>query len=1110
MTTLEQYEGVDEILGRLEAVRARRWMLRLLASAAAVATVVVGSLLIVAAALGYWADQPPAALRWAMLVAACGLWALAIVWFALRSLLWRENHAQTARFIEENLPELRNDLINSILLSHDEGQASFELVQKAIGESARRSARIDMRKSISRKSLKRWALAGGIVTAFLAAFALLQPGPFKRGLLAAMTPTRYVPAFNAIELVGAIEPGDATVFAGEPLAIKARIVNKAGRAYDARVVIAGSPNPRPMSAGESNTTFTLPLDKVDQTFRYAVRIGGSRWPTDRPWYTVKVIRKVEVEGMDIRYDYPAYTKRPARTVKNAGRIKATVGTKATVTLRLSGSAPAAWIEMQDGQATSMTRSPGGRSFSGTIAVNKDDAYRLVLKDSAGRALQYLPDLNGEGSPDVHSPAGLARLKGYYGIRAVPDSAPQIAFLTPNRDTTVSPGGKLATQIQVSDDFALTAVRFYAGLEGKPAKEIHAYLVANSMKKGRFEYTLGLTGYAENSVVVYYATATDNRVLPGLAGPQTTTTRRFRILVQDAEKLAAEKARRYEQLRNRLMAILKLQLAQQVNTEICLKKHTLLDQIKATGGEIHAGQRNIRVEMIDLVDKFPFDAEMIPVQQAIALLANNEAAVAVSQAQVVAQLSDFARRDGTCGLLAATQKKITDMLEDLLAVLPSLAGKADAKQDRPAGDDLPPEVRERLAKLKADLDKFIDAQKKIIQASDRLTKKAVDDFTAEDEKLLRELIARQDKWEKFLNEAFTDFSKMAQQDFSNPVLLEELVSVKSDVTMAKDALKKKAIEIATAIEDNGIENAKTLTANLEKWLPDEPDTIKWSQEDPAGGQENVEQPELPKELEDLVGDLLEQEEDLFDEMDDITGKYTMSGDKGIGWDAMDGPISNMNAQGVTGNQLPNTNEMGGRSGEGRQGKSTGEFVEDKAVGKGGRRTPTRVSPEPFQKGQVDDKSTDPAGGATGGGKLSGAGGEGLEGPVPAPLAKELQRLAGRQATLINRAEKHRAKYKPNDYRNFKLTEIITLMNRVRNDLENNRYRNVLRARHKTLSAIRRAQLLLTGKVSVSADTTSAMPKRVSNDISDAMNGKLPAEYEDVLREYFRRLSEQGGK
>ena len=35
----------------------------------------------------------------------------------------------------------------------------------------------------------------------------------------------------------------------------------------------------------------------------------------------------------------------------------------------------------------------------------------------------------------------------------------------------------------------------------------------------------------------------------------------------------------------------------------------------------------------------------------------------------------------------------------------------------------------------------------------------------------------------------------------------------------------------------------------------------------------------------------------------------------GWSAGDGPISDMSAKGVTGNLLPNQNEVGGRSGEG---------------------------------------------------------------------------------------------------------------------------------------------------------------------------------------------------
>jgi hypothetical protein len=215
---------------------------------------------------------------------------------------------------------------------------------------------------------------------------------------------------------------------------------------------------------------------------------------------------------------------------------------------------------------------------------------------------------------------------------------------------------------------------------------------------------------------------------------------------------------------------------------------------------------------------------------------------------------------------------------------------------------------------------------------------------------------------------------------------------------------------------------------------------------------------------------------------------------------------MNAQGVTGNQLPNSNELSGRSGEGRQGKSSGEFVEDKAVGKGGRRTPTRLTPEPFQKGEINDQSTEPAGGSTGGGKLSGSGGEGLEGPVPPPLQKEMQRLAGKQADLISRGRKFLENYKQGDYGSFKLLQTITLLDRVHDDLENNRYQNALRQRPTIMDALSQTKLALTNDVKVQADTSAQMPKYVKDGLNDAMKGKIPEEYRDVLEEYYKRLSE----
>jgi len=1103
MTTLPQYTGMSDIFRQLDDIRGRRWALRLATGALTVAAIVLAAVLVLGLALGYWPDQPPVALRWALLALAALAAVGGLGWFVLRPAVWRQNPAQTARFIEQALPELRNDLINSVLLARDKDQVSPELVQLAIHEALRRSKRVNVRESLSTRPLSRGVLVTGIIAVAVAAFAIFQPGPFRRGLLGAIVPTAYVERVNDIELVQILPEDGATCFVGETVTILATIRNGEHLPYRGEVIVKDAGPPKPMFPANGHTTFSLPLPKVQQSFEFAVRIGESRWPADKPYFKVNVLKRVQIAGLDLRYEYPPYTKLEPKTVANAaGAIEAPLGTKMTITLRTASPVKQVTLDHQALGRKAMRPGPGRRSFSADLLVEGNGAYRILLEDTR----QQLPDPEVQ-TKDTFSAAGQSLLKGYYRIHALPDEPPKIEFVSPNRDTTVPPGGTLATTVRVYDKYGLSGASFYAGKEGTEPKEVHKYTVTGTNKAERAHTYKLPEGLVKGDVIVYYATVTDNRNLPDIGGPQTTTSGRFKILVQDAAEAAAEKAKRYDELRKKLLAILHMQESQRVNTGICWKQHKTLDKVLATAGEVVAGQKKIRAALIEVAEKFPFDKSMVTVQQAVAILANNEARLAIDQAGIVAKLSAIDQRPKPCETLAATQDKILDTLQTLLAIMPSLANKETPKKESPESDDIPPDAMEKLQALDKKLEEFLEDQKKVIAASERLTKKPMDNFNAEDEALLKELAATEDKWEKFMNEAFADFSKMVEQDFANPAMLKELMAVKSDITMAKDALTKKATEIATAAEDGALGGGEEIKDNLEKWLPDEPDRIKWAMESMPDDQGKIELPELPTELEDLVGDLLEQEEELFEDMDDLTARAASSGSDGIGWDAMDGPISNMGAQGVTGNQLPNTNELSGRSGEGRSGKSSGEFVEDKAVGKGGRRTPTRLTPEPFQKGQVNDTSTEPPGGATGGGKFSGSGAEGLEGPVPPEVKKEMPRLASKQASLINKAEHLKGAFKVNDYASFKFLQAITLMNRVQRDLGKGRYQNVLRARNQTLAALRQSKLRI-GTIDVTEDTSGAMPKYVRDDIADAMKGKLPEEFKDVLEHYYRRLSENG--
>jgi hypothetical protein len=47
------------------------------------------------------------------------------------------------------------------------------------------------------------------------------------------------------------------------------------------------------------------------------------------------------------------------------------------------------------------------------------------------------------------------------------------------------------------------------------------------------------------------------------------------------------------------------------------------------------------------------------------------------------------------------------------------------------------------------------------------------------------------------------------------------------------------------------------------------------------------------------------------------------------------------------------------------------------------------------------------------------------------------------------------------------------------------------------------------IEISEDSSEAMPKYIRKNISDARNSKLPPEYQKILEEFYKRLSEQGG-
>jgi hypothetical protein len=784
-------------------------------------------------------------------------------------------------------------------------------------------------------------------------------------------------------------------------------------------------------------------------------------------------------------------------------------------LRMRPSVPIAGGHvMSEGQQFTGRVEHGGQLLVVKMPLLKNTSFTIHLFNDAGHT---------DPSPRVNR------------VRVLPDKEPTVELLKPPLQSSVKPGEDTAVMIRSTDDHGIGRVRLEmkvtktepeggqpAGPEGLTADKVFATTVQEwtefaSRSAVVLHHRLGLPAdrFQPGQTVLVRAVAWDTRNF-GEYGfdlkPQETASGWHAIRIVDPVVEATAQMEQLDSLRGAIWKILETQIRARVRAGMLLKSGDL-EEAAAMAAEVRGEQIEVQKMSIELVKSIGDDQrdQRQTIKRILNQLAFGEMLQAVELCDSLMKIRSLDGFQRPVPPLSDKQDRIIEILRGLLDVARQAQTEELTEMTKRPGGDLPPDVQEKLKEAMDKLDEFLEQQKKVIEASENLAKKPVEDFTEEDEQLLKTLAATESDWSKFMNELVTDLSKLPEQDFANASMLTELNEVQTELKMAEDALLKKTADIAVPLEQLGAEMAEEIQTNLEKWLPDEPDRERWSQEESlSDAGKEAPMAELPGELEDLIGELLEEEEDIFDEMEDVSTSAADSLDKGAGWDAKDGPISNMSAKGVTGNTLPNTSEIGGRAGEGRSGKSSGEFVGDEAVGKGGRKTPSRLTPDPYMAGQIKDHSKDDQGGATGGGKESGEGGEGLEGPPPGPqMNRDLNRLAGKQAALRNKAEgvdlQH---FQVTGYHHTDLGKMIELMAQIERDLKAGRYQSALRQRKVLADGLGNVKQYLEGEFEVRKDETVNLPTDIQKEILGSMQDPSPTGWEELNRQYFERLATGG--
>ncbi len=1129
--------AAENVIDRLDAARQKWWLFSLLSTTALAVCVSFGMFVCFMAADALILLTPP----WLLgLSAAWLLTSLALMIVVGRRLLRGQRGIEaTARRVETEFPDLGSDLINIVQLREGRDNQNLAFCEAAVNRAAAKIGRLPFDRAAAKKS-RRQRFIHCIQTPrdlaeSLAVLALLVVvALFCRALLPnwgsaasrLFAPWTFVPSVGSVEIVG-VTPGDVDVLVGESVRIAAEIRNPDGRPHKATLFIAKKDRPEtplPMTADRTHRRYTLTVPSAIEAFTYRLEIGDSQTRV----YSIGVRQKPVVESAEATFHYPAYLERRDETIVLKDlNIEAPRFTEVELRLRLSTLVAKGYVE-REGKRYVGRVEPDGSLVISSMPLLKDGLYVVRLWNDASHS---------HPNPRVNS------------IRVRVDGPPTVELRGLGRSIVAAPGTTLPVAIRAGDDHGVGRVQLqmmvngslkegataglsssvFPGVSPRTAGQASsgtlfqgAVKLSKSDDTGQVEVVRQWTDFpaASTSVVRQYGLKLNpEKIKPGQTvliravawdklaiddwglklKPQETVGPWHEITIISKDDEASAALERLDSLRGELMKILEKQV--RARTIAANGRGFMLNDLRNKQIDIQKSSTELSKTINPAARK-----ELQTIKRVLSELAFGEMLKAVAICDEMLK-RNVAQPPPAVEKLTAAQDRIIDVLRKLLDVARRVQADLLAEMEKRPGGDLPDDTRRKLDELREKLEKFLEQQKKVIEASKELAKTPVDDFTEEQEELLKGLAAAEDDLSRFMQELQSDLSKLPEQDFANPSTAKELIEIQTELKMAADALLKKTVDIAVPLEQLGYEMAEELKTNLEKWLPDSPDREKWSQEESlTDADKEAPMAELPGELEDLVGELMEEEEDLFDEMDDVSSSAADSLDAGAGWDAMDGPISNMSAKGVTGNRLPNTSEIGGRAGEGRQGKSSGEFVGDEAVGKGGRKTPSRLTPDPNVAGQIKDHDRQPASGATGGGKESGKGGEGLEGPVPrSPGPRDAQRLAGRQAELRNKAEGIDLRFKISGFHRTDLKKLIEIMAQVERDLKAGRYKNALRQRRVLLDGLGNVKQRLDGEFQTRRDASANLPADVRKELLGSMHDPSPAGWEELNRRYFERLS-----
>ena len=431
----------------------------LLRGAAAVVATAAGALLTIMAidaSVVLFSDL----VRWLLTLTALALTVASTVWFLILPLARTITLTGIARSVENRHPELQERLSSTVELLSSRDMPEIrgsEVLIAALAEEARGdAAHMRPRTEIPLKAARPFLMAAGGTLLVIGLLLALYPNA-QRLLARAVAPYLNLPNVSADML--RVTPGNARILEGQRLEVEVAVGNAAVRSAKFRKLLPdGSEAAEAMialpSGDGSEPRFAITCQPGSESFRYRIHAGEAL----SKYFDVTVVPPPVVKRFEVRYEYPAYTKREARTEPDsAGEIKAVAGTIVTVSAVTNKPIKSAQLQIS-GQAAK--KSPV------EITTGPDGA--TVCKFQVNLA----PRLKGRWTLNLTDEFGFSNSTGERLIEALPDLPPVVKLLAPeNKKLRLKPTDHLPLTFTMTDDYGLSAADFSVETDARKHKAV---------------------------------------------------------------------------------------------------------------------------------------------------------------------------------------------------------------------------------------------------------------------------------------------------------------------------------------------------------------------------------------------------------------------------------------------------------------------------------------------------------------------------------------------------------------------------------------------------------------------------------------------------------------